>query len=287
MRLHASQRRSVVERAGWQRELEVAEAAASEAAAIVRSHYEQGSAVREKNDGSPVSDADLEADRSIRARLESEFPRDGVLSEESEAAASLAAAERERVWIVDPLDGTHEFRDRIPEFAVSIALVVAGEPLVAVVHNPIADVSVCAARGAGSWRREERVRVTRCERLEEAVFIASRSETKRGAYRPFDTWFRESRPTGSAAWKLAVVACGDGDLSFSTRPKNAWDVAAGDLLVREAGGIYRSLSGVVPSYDPARPGVEADMLAGPPALAEAFALRERARREHERATGDA
>jgi myo-inositol-1(or 4)-monophosphatase len=219
----------------YQRELAVGLAAAHEAGAIIRQHYEQGTRIWEKSEDNPVSLADLEADAAIHARIAEAFSADAVLSEETESDASRLR--NHRVWIVDPMDGTKEFVRRIPEFAVSIALAEHGEPVVGVVFNPIADVCVWATRGSGTFRDGRRVRVSRCSRLDEAVFVASRSEIERDALAAYTGWFGSVRPVGSIAWKLACIASGDGDFNFSAAPKNEWDVCAGDVLVREAGGI--------------------------------------------------
>ncbi len=131
---------------------------------------------------------------------------------------------------------------------MSIALVEQGAPLVAVVANPIVGITVCAARDAGTWRDGQRMQVSACRELERATAIASRSETKRGDWDDFADWFGEIRTLGSIAWKLSAVACRVGDLNVSVRPKHSWDVCAGDLLVREAGGVYLDRAGRTADY---------------------------------------
>lgn len=260
----------------YDRELEAAREAAREAGGVVLRHYERGAASWEKSEDNPVTAADLDSDRTITARLRRAFPEDGLLSEETASDPSRTA--KERVWIVDPMDGTKEFTKKIPEFAVSIALVEGGEPVVGVIHNPATGVSVWATRGGGAYRDGEAVRVSRVERLEEAVVIASRTEISRGKFEGIESWFKELRPVGSIAWKLACIACGEGDLNVSLAPKNEWDVCAGDLLVREAGGLYVDFEGKRRSYNRADPLMEEFMAAGPPALVRAFCERERERR---------
>jgi myo-inositol-1(or 4)-monophosphatase len=185
--------------------------------------------------------------------------------------------QQRRVWIVDPLDGTKEFTRKIPEFGVSIALVEDGEPVVGVVHNPPAGVSVWASRGGGCWRDGRRVAISACTELSRAVLVASRTETSRGRLEPYEGWFREIRPVGSIAWKLACIASGDGDLNISVAPKNEWDVCAGDLLVREAGGRYVDFEGRPRIYNQEETLIAAGMAAGPDALLDAFFARERER----------
>src|SRR5579885_1187612 len=119
------------------REREGAVAAAREAGAAILRHYRGAVHAREKGHDSPVTAADLEADAIIRGRIAAAFPDDGWLSEET--ADSTARLGKPRVWIVDPLDGTKEFIQHIPEFCVCIALVEHGRPVVAVAYNPAAE----------------------------------------------------------------------------------------------------------------------------------------------------
>ena len=259
----------------YERELEVALAAAQEAAEILRRHYEGGTQRWEKSEGNPVTAADLEAEHAIRARLTAAFPEDALLSEET--VSDPGRVRQRRAWIVDPMDGTKEFTQKIPEFAVSIALAEAGEPVVGVIHNPVAGVRVWASRGGGTWRDGERVRVSPVAKLEEAVVIASRTEISKQQFAPYAGWFRELRPVGSIAWKLACIASGEGDLNVSVAPKNEWDVCAGDVLVREAGGVYVAFDGSRRGYNQAKTLIEAGMAAGNPGLVDAFCRRERER----------
>jgi myo-inositol-1(or 4)-monophosphatase len=259
----------------YDRELQVALEAAREAGAILLRHYQAGTEHWEKSHDNPVTVADLESDRAITERLRRAFPDDGILSEETVDDASRL--QRERVWIVDPMDGTKEFTRKIPEFGVSIALAEGGEPVVGVILNPAADTAVWAARGQGTFRDGRRVAVSKVERLADAVVIASRTEISRDQFAPYEGWFRELRPVGSIAWKLACIACGEADLNVSVAPKNEWDVCAGDVLVREAGGVYVAFDGSMRRYNQPTTLIEAGMAAGPPGLVEAFMARERER----------
>lgn len=258
----------------YARELEVALDAAREAGAILLRHFEDGTEQWEKSKDNPVTAADLESDRAIGKRLSEAFPEDAILSEES--VKTYDRLEKDRVWIVDPMDGTKEFTARIPEFAVSIALTEGGEPVVGAILNPLADVAVWASRGGGTFRDGERVSVSQVSALERSRVIASRSEIKRGEFEQYDGWFRELQPMGSIAWKLAVIACGDGDLNVSVAPKNEWDVCAGDILVREAGGRYVDFQNERRIYNQRDTLIDAGMAAGPPALLDAFLARQRA-----------
>jgi myo-inositol-1(or 4)-monophosphatase len=259
----------------FDRELGAARTAARVAGDILQRHYDFGTRVWEKSADNPVTLADLEADAAIREQLSAAFPDDAILSEET--ASDDARLENTRVWIVDPMDGTKEFTRRLPEFAVSIALALDGEPVVGVVHNPIVGVTAWASRGGGAFRDGRRSRVSDCGRLRDATAVVSRSEYQRGDLAPYEDWFADLRPLGSIAWKLACVADGDGDLSFSVAPKNEWDVCAGDLLVREAGGVFADFAGEVRRYNQPEPWIPPGLAAGNPSLFERFTARERER----------
>jgi myo-inositol-1(or 4)-monophosphatase len=222
------------------REREVAVRAAREAGAIVRRHYEQGVRVVEKGPDDPVTKADLEANASIHALIAAEFPADGWLSEET--ADSTERLRRRRVWVVDPLDGTKEFIQHIPEFCVCIALVEEGRPLVGVEYNPAADRLYVAVRGEGTTVNGAPARVSTTARVADAVVLASRSEDKRGEWDAFKGRVHV-RLTGSVAFKLAELSTGAGDATFTLTPKNEWDICAGTLLVEEAGGKVTDLEG--------------------------------------------
>jgi len=259
----------------YEHELEVALAAAREAGEILLRHYEGGTKTWEKSEDNPVTLADLESDRAIARRLQDTFPDDGLLSEETVSDPSRTS--KRRAWIVDPMDGTKEFTRKIPEFGVSIALTEAGEPVVGVILNPPAGVAVWASKGGGTWRDGSKVTVSGVRTLSESVVIASRTEISRDQFAPYEGWFRELRPVGSIAWKLACVASGEGDLNISVAPKNEWDVCAGDVLMREAGGVYVAFDGSRRIYNQEKTLIEASMAAGSPELVRTFCDRDRER----------
>lgn len=260
----------------WEIELEVALAAAHEASKILLRHYEEGTKQWEKSEDNPVTLADLESDRAIQAALSKAFPDDAILSEET--VSTLDRLQNDRVWIVDPMDGTKEFTKKIPEFAASIALCQQGVPVVGVIQNPVTGVAVWARQGGGCFRDGTAVRVNKPTTLVESVVIASRTEISRDQFAPYEGWFREIRPVGSIAWKLACIACGEGDLNISVAPKNEWDVCAGDVLVREAGGRYLDFEGQERVYNQEKTLIDRGMAAGTGALLDAFFNRERERR---------
>ncbi len=259
----------------YERELAVAREAARRAGEVLLRHYRDGTESWEKSEGNPLTLADLESDRVIAEHLRGTYPDDALLSEET--VSTPARLDKRRVWIVDPMDGTKEFTRKIPEFCASIALCEDGEPVVGVIMNPVAGVTVWATRGGGCFRDGQPVKVSATTQLGDALVIASRTEISRGRFEPYDGWFRELRPVGSIAWKLACVACADGDLNISVVPKNEWDVCAGDLLVREAGGRYVDFDGNPRRYNQAKTLIESGMAAGPEGLLEEFFQREHAR----------
>jgi myo-inositol-1(or 4)-monophosphatase len=238
-----------------EREQQVAIAAATAAGAVIRGYYSGTVDVHEKGEDDPVTVADLEANAAIRSIVSSAFPDDGWFSEET--ADSGERIVRRRVWIVDPLDGTKEFVHHVPEFCVCIALVEDGDPCVAVSYDPIGDRMYTARRGAGTSLNGAPVHTSGTRNLGAARVLASRSEDARGDWTPYKPHMGVEL-AGSVAFKLARVAAGDGDATFSLSPKNEWDICAGTLLIREAGGIITDRYGRPLRFnepDPLRPGL--------------------------------
>jgi myo-inositol-1(or 4)-monophosphatase len=223
------------------RELEAAQAAALEAGEILRRHYrERGFTVDQKGKDNPVTTADFEADRKLKELLHDGFAGYGWLSEET--ADDGARLRHERVWIVDPLDGTKEFIKGIPEFVVAIALAERGVPVLGVTYNPIREELFVCARGAGVTLNGQPAAVTRRPSLDHATVLASRSETSRGEWKAYEDRIKIDA-IGSVAYKLALVAAGRADATFTLTPKSEWDIASGTALVIEAGGRVSDLDG--------------------------------------------
>lgn len=218
-----------------------------------------GQALR-SSDYDPVTSADEAADAHLKKALGDAFPEHAWLSEET--ADSPQRLDSRSVWIVDPIDGTKEFLEGIPEFAVSIALVEDGEPTVAALYNPAADEMYTAVKGGGTFLNGQRVFCSDTTDLAAASLIVSRSEKARGEVDALEPSLREVRPLGSVAYKLAVVAAGGADLNVSVQPKNEWDVCGGDLLVREAGGHMVDLDGQIRRYNQANPLIHGGLAAG-------------------------
>ena len=209
-------------------ELSQAVTAARRAGDIIRGFFHGQYTVRSKAHGHPVTDADLRANECIQTIIQQAFPDDGWLSEETRDSSDRMR--HQRVWIVDPLDGTKEFIQKIPEFCVSIALVEDGVPIVGVSYNPISSELFSAARGLGMHRNGTQRHTSETSNLADTRVFASRSETARGEWDLLKSSFHVV-PTGSVAYKLALVAAGLGDATFTLTPKHEWDVCAGAVLL--------------------------------------------------------
>ncbi|HIJ85185.1 MAG: 3'(2'),5'-bisphosphate nucleotidase CysQ [Magnetococcales bacterium] len=213
---------------------------AARAAGIrIMNHFRHGidisreAQVKQKGPDNPLTKADLEANETIQHILQHFAPDYGWLSEET--TDHHDRLKQQRLWIVDPLDGTKEFVQGIPEFAVSIALVEEGLPIAACLYNPPLNELFTAIAGKGSRKNGQPIQTSRTTQLHRAVCLSSRSETQRGEWDPYKDEFT-LMTTGSIAYKLAVLASGRADFTFTLTPKNEWDIAAGELLVREAHG---------------------------------------------------
>ena len=213
------------------------EAAAAAGTAIMRAFGNKHDVIY-KSPGQPVTAADLEADRILHEVLLSARADYGWLSEET--ADNPDRLERALVWIVDPIDGTRTFIRGKPEFSISIALAEHGEVKLGVVANPATGETFWAVRGSGAYLGDARLQVSDRTDADGAIMVASSNELRVGEFSPFSKGWK-IQPVGSTAYKLARVAQGVADVFLSRGAKSEWDVAAGDLLVREAGGQVTDL----------------------------------------------
>jgi myo-inositol-1(or 4)-monophosphatase len=232
-----------------ERDLQRIEEALIAAADVLRRHAATDFAVDYKGHDSPVTAADREVDALLRDMLAE--PDAGWLSEET--ADDPIRLQRQRVWIVDPLDGTKEFTMRLPEWSVSIGLVENGLPVAGGICNPLTDETVIGSLETGVTLNGEPVSPRPCARLEDAVVLASRSEVTRGEWERFETLGCEIRTLGSVAYKFALVAAGLADATWTYVPKSEWDVAGGTALVRAAGGTVTLLDGSAPAFNQRKP----------------------------------
>lgn len=187
-----------------------------------------------------VTEADLAAERFIIERIQTHYPRHDILAEESGVSQPVERAS-EFKWIIDPLDGTTNYAHGYPCFCVSIALERAGEIILGVIYDPVSDEMFAAERGEGATLNGRRIRVSEVDDLNRAMVCTGFPYDVRGRgdfarhFANFIMHAQAIRRDGSAALDLAYVACGrfDGFFEEGLRP---WDVAAGVLLVAEAGG---------------------------------------------------
>lgn len=224
-----------------------AEALTLEAADEVR-QAQPGAAVQEKAAGDWFSALDGAIERRIRQRIAEAYPDDGFLGEEG--GAEGGQGDSDRIWVVDPIDGSMNFLRGLPHYAVSIALVESAEPLVGCVVDPVRGELFSAARGLGAHCNGEPMQVGSPQRLLNAV-AATVFPKPHASFLPryVEQLGRVlgavagARRSGSMALDLAYLAAGRVDL-FWARGMGAWDAAAGVLLVREAGGEVFTLDGL-------------------------------------------
>ena len=247
-----------------QKELEIAIQAAKAAGEIAMVYYRSSYDIHEKSPNNPVTTADLMVNQRIREIICHAFPDDGWLSEETEDSPDRLT--KSRVWIVDPIDGTEEFIAGIPEFAISIALVVEGTPVIGVLYNPATAELFYAYTGGGAFCDGTPIRCSTCRTLKQASMLVSQTEHRRGLLVGLIPLIAEIQYIGSVTYKLAKIATGISDLYVTVRPKNEWDFCAGDLILREAGGVLWDKAGQTIKYNKKRVGQPTGLFAGNPTL---------------------
>jgi myo-inositol-1(or 4)-monophosphatase len=224
--------------------------AARRAAAIInRASFEvEQLRVTAKNHNDFVTEVDQAAEQAIIDVLRQAYPDHAILAEESGPSANLTG-ENEHVWIIDPLDGTTNFIHGFPQYAVSIALQYRGQITQAVVYDPTRNELFTASKGGGAFLNEKRLRVAKRDKLADALIGTGFPYTDLSALDEYVKMFHLMtqksaglRRPGAAALDLAYVAAGrlDGFFEKNLKP---WDIAAGALLITEAGGIVADFSG--------------------------------------------
>ncbi len=220
----------------------------------------------EKGPGQIVTEADLAIDRYLHATLRRSRADDGWLSEET--VDDRHRLERRRVWVVDPIDGTRSFAEGVPEFAISVALLVESRPVLGFVYNPAREELFEAMLGRGARIDGRPLRASAATSLEGARICASRFESRRRNFQRLLPQV-ELLTLGSLAYKLALVAAGRFDAYLSWRRTNDWDIAAALLLLEEAGAVASDARGEPLVLNRPEP-LHAGILAAPPALHEAL-----------------
>jgi myo-inositol-1(or 4)-monophosphatase len=222
-----------------------------EAGAIARGFFGNSYKAWDKGHGNPVTEADIAVDRRLNEILLSARPDYGWLSEETED--DRVRLSRERVFVVDPIDGTVGFLKGRPQFTIVAAVVSSGRPTSAAIYNPITEEMYYATTGLGAWLNGAPVRVSPRETIGGAQILAPRAYFAPENWRtpwPSDI-HHETR--SSIAYRLALVAEGRFDAMISLTAKHDWDLAAGDLVVNEAGGRLTAPGGAVLSYNNEHP----------------------------------
>ena len=210
-------------------DINLAKEAAIKAGKIILRYYKADYQIEQKGYQNPVTTADKKADETIKKILMTARPEYGWLSEETKD--SSIRLNKRFVWIVDPIDGTKEFINGIPEFVVSIALVEYGEPIIGVIYNPVKKEIFVAAKNMGSFFNETKIECTSKEKISAMKILNSRSELKRGDWNDYIDKFASIKPVGSVAYKLALTSAGKADVFISLRPKNEWDICAGNCII--------------------------------------------------------
>ncbi|HZS50978.1 MAG TPA: inositol monophosphatase family protein [Bryobacterales bacterium] len=230
--------------------LSAASEIAREAGALLARYFERRVAVEYKGEFDVVTEADRASESLIVSRLRTRFPHHSIVAEEGSGIERSS----EFTWYVDPLDGTTNFAHGFPMFAVTMGLEQAGELVAAVTYDPLRDEFFSAEKGGGAYLNSRRLQVSRVSRLSESLLATGFPSRKRHGdvniyfYHQAAMLTHGVRRAGSAALDLAYVAAGrlDGFWEFRL---NAWDIAAGLLLVREAGGCYSDMHGAEHRFD--------------------------------------
>ncbi len=228
------------------RSLDIAVEIAYEAGEIVREGFGKTHEVDFKGNVNPVTETDRNSEAHIVLRLRQAFPAHHILAEEEGGDALDTPG---AIWIIDPVDGTNNFSHGFPHIGISIALLVDGAPYVGVIYDPLRDELFTAKQGAGATLNENPIHVSTIDKLASAFLATGFPYDRRVAednnVERFDNFLRRSlgvRRPGAAVLDLAYVACGrfDGFWELGLSP---WDVAAGILVIQEAGGRCTDFGG--------------------------------------------
>lgn len=238
----------------FERECATAIDAARQAGAVLLRHYAGGaSGLRTKPDGSPVLDADEEANATIVHALRRAYPDDAILSEEGhDDPGRLQAA---RVWIVDPLDGTRDFLARTGEFCVHVALALEGRPVVGVVYQPTCDRLATAFEGGAaretSAGRTHTLQVSGTDALSSARIGVSRQSAPVALTERLRAAGANPVPLGASVKFLELAAGALDAVVTVTAGESEWDTCAPELVVHQAGGLVSDTAGAPLSYNQA------------------------------------
>ena len=229
----------------YNRELNIARQAAEEAGKCLIRQFGKTHQISKKGEIDLVTEADLQSEQTILEIIESSFPDDSILAEETGKQSNM----KERTWIIDPLDGTTNFAHGFPFFAVSIALLVEGEIVLGVVYNPCLKEHFEAVRGHGSSLNDKIITVSENRELNNSLMATGfpyniREDTEQVLSFLKKILIRAQgvRRAGAAAIDLCYVAAGRLD-GFWEQGLKPWDTAAGSLIIQESGGIVSDFKG--------------------------------------------
>lgn len=226
---------------------------AKEAGRIALSYFQKTDLHQwSKSDDTPVCEGDLAVDEFLRTTLMQNRPGYGWLSEETEDHAERMRCGR--LWIVDPIDGTHAFIKGGDDWCVSIALIEDMKPILGAIYVPMNDDFYFARLGAGAFVNGQKISVNDKSHIEDALMMGKSEDFKSKSLWPVP-WpeTMQASPANSIALRIARVACGCADICVTLRPKNDWDVAAADLILHEAGGKITTGDGQSFIYNRAKP----------------------------------
>src|ERR1051326_2266538 len=245
----------------YQREIDAAVRLARAAGAILLKHYKSPFLVEHKvnalQEMEEVTAADRESNDLIVGELGTEFPNDGILAEESTDTQDRLT--KDRVWLIDPMDGTKNFVQRDGDFAVQIGLAINGEGAAGVVYQPVRDVLYRAAQGVGSWIEKagepaQRMSVSARTDPKEMVLASSRSHRSPRMERVVNSFgFRQEVRRGSVGVKIGLITERAADLYLHLSPgTKQWDTCAPEIVLQEAGGRLTDLFGQPLRYNDVR-----------------------------------
>ncbi|MGE3727402.1 MAG: 3'(2'),5'-bisphosphate nucleotidase CysQ [Candidatus Sericytochromatia bacterium] len=236
----------------FERELDITREVAQKAGEIILSFYDTDYVVQMKTGQEPVTIADKTSSRFIVEALQKSFPRDLVVSEESEVPGGVQS--HDRIWIIDPVDGTKEFIKHNGEFSVMIGLVEEGVPVVGVVYQPVTGYLYWASRGQGAFSLRDQLlkplQVSQRQSFHELCIAASRSHLTQELCDLYERLgITEIIRSGSVGLKLAMIAHQTCDLYLNlSGMTSCWDTCAPEIILKEAGGRVSNLSGTPLDY---------------------------------------
>jgi len=244
----------------WEKEIQVARHAAAEAGKILNRLFGQVRQIEKKGEIDLVTEADLQSEKTILDIITRHFPQDSILTEEAGEFNHLS----DRMWIVDPLDGTTNFTHRFPVFAISIALEEEGKLVLGVANSPYTNEEFEAVKGMGAFLNKRPIRVSQTKTLQDALLVTGfpydiheNPERVMELFKKMLVRAQGVRRPGSAVIDLCYVAAGmfDGFWEEGLKP---WDTAAGAIIVSEAGGKVTNYEG-----DPFTPHLKSIVAANP------------------------